>query len=132
MKKKRIITIIRRSCLTGIPVWIYRGPSTEAARRAYRLACKKEVRRVRMWMQKVNERRRNLSRFVARLTASLPPESDLTQVQRDALRMLRNMEKAEYVCHRDFYEHIMEETRRRNEASSRWRDRRNRWLGRKC
>ena len=130
-RRNNLVTVIRRSCLTGKVVWIYRGQSHDGARQAYWRACRKEVRRVRMWMQKVNERRRNLSQFVSRVTGSMPPAAELTQEQREAARQLRLIEKREYPCHREFYDHIMEETRRKNEASGRWREQRNRWLGRK-
>lgn len=130
MEHGQYIRIVR-SYITGKVVWIYSGVSGSAWRKAYRRSCKREVRRVRMWMQEVNDRRRNIGRFTAKCMESLPLTAEMTPEQREAAQELQRIRQQEYPCHRDFYEHIMEETRRRNEASGRWRDQRNRWLGRK-
>lgn len=131
MKRKRhIVTILRRSCITGKVVWVYRG-TPQGHEKAYWRACRKEVKRVRMWMQKVNERRRNISRFITGCMSALPLTHEMTKEQKEAAKELQRIEKNEQPCHRDFYDHIMEETRRRNEASKRWRANRNKWLGRK-
>jgi len=129
-RNKKYVQIVR-SCLTGKVVWIYRGSSSDGARQAYWRACKAEVKRVRMWMQKVNERRRSIRRFISECTASLPLTAEMTQEQKDAVRELQRIENEDYPCHREFYDHIIEETRRRNEASARWREQRNKWLGKK-
>ncbi len=129
-KKHRPYTAIVRSCITGKVVWVYRG-TPNGQRMAYWRACRKEVRRVRMWMQRVNERRREITRFINSCMAALPLTHEMTKEQREAARELQRIEKNEPPCHRDFYDHIMEETRRKNEASRRWRANRNKWLGRK-
>ena len=124
MKKhcKHIVTIVRRSCLTNKVVWIYRGASAGSARHAYLKACKKEIKRVRMWMQDVNERRRSLMQFINQCMASLPLTAEMTPEQKDAAKELRRIEKDEQPCHREFYDHVIEEVCRRNEASGRWRE----------
>ena len=133
MKKHHRHQYIRivRSCLTGKAVWIYQGSSVAGAKLAYWKACKKEVKRVRMWMQKVNERRRNLRRFISECTASLPLTVELTLEQKDSAHELQFIDKDNQSCHREFYDHIMEEARRYNESSARWKSVRNKWLGRK-
>lgn len=130
-KRRNLLTFVRRSCITGKIVWVYRGISHAAAMEAYKRARKKEIRRVRMWMQEVNKRRRGIGQFIAKCTESMPLTAEMTPEQMEAARELQRMEKDEYPCHREFYEHIVEEARRRNEQSRRWRDHRNKWFGRK-
>ena len=54
--KKKIVTVILRSCLTGRAVWIYQGPSREAMQKAYQRACKKEIERMRNWSERMAQR----------------------------------------------------------------------------
>lgn len=133
MKKKRrdIVTVIRKSCITGKAVWIYQGPSSKAASLAYWRACKKEIHRVRhLWGLMVSRRGRNIARLLAECTERIPLTAEMTPEQREAARELQQMEKRETTCYRDFYNHIVEESKRKNEASRRWRENRLRWLKR--
>lgn len=82
-------------------------------------------------MQKVNERRRNIRRFINQCMASMSLTAEMTPEQKESAKELQRIERDEQPCHREFYDHIIEEARRRNEASGRWRDQRNKWLGRK-
>lgn len=131
MKKHRQNNYIKlvRSCLTGKVVWVYQGTSQEGARRAYLRACKREVIRVRNWVQYVNEHRSRIRQFINMCMASLPLDAELTPEQKEAAKELRRIEREDIPCYREFYDHIIEEAKRRNEASARWRDNRNEWLG---
>ena len=131
MKRKKLVTVICRSCLTGKAVWVYQGPSENAARIAYYRACRKEVERVRSWGKIVAQRCQNISRLLSNCMAELPINAELTPVQLAAARRLKEMSKQECPCYREFYDHILEESRRKNEASSRWRENRQKWLGKK-
>ena len=115
MKVHRTVTILRRSCLTGKVVWIYRGPSEAAARVAYWRACKREIEFVRSYNERAARRAANIARLLADCTASIPINAELTPQQAEAARELKTIEKKEYVCDREFYNHIMEERRRRQE-----------------
>lgn len=126
--KKNIITVIRRSCINGLVVWIYRGPSKDAAKKAYLRACKQEVKRVKTWMQKINDVQRSISLFISSCMDSMPINANLTDTQKNAVKQLQHIRNEQRPCHMDFYNHIIEEARRKNETSSRWREQRNKWF----
>ena len=115
--KRPASTIIRRSCLTGQVVWVYRGPSEEAGRKAYMRACRREVQRVRRWANTVARRMAAVTGLLSRCRASLPDAEALTPRQAEAARTLQAVAKADVPCHRDFYDHIIEERRRRRRDS---------------
>lgn len=127
MKREKNIIVVKRSCLTGKIVWIYRGSSYEGARLAYWRACKHEVRRVRSWASRMAERRRQLMRL---LTGSDSSSSSsilarkMTPEQRKAAREIIQMGKQPPPRDSAFYDHIVEEARRRNWRSNRWKDNR--------
>ena len=129
MKKKPAYVKIIYSCVTGAPVWIHFGKSENAWRFAYRRACKKEVRRVRMWSKHVARRAANVAKLLSRCTESIPIDAELTSEQKTAESRLKAVQKRCDVGNREFYDHIIEEARRRNDASRRWRDTRNKWFG---
>ena len=112
MKQKNLITIIRKSCLTGRAVWIYQGFSCGAARKAYHRACKKELERVRHWQEIIARRKENITRLLADLMANILPTTALTCEQQTAARQLREISEGQPVQH-EFYEHIKAERRRR-------------------
>lgn len=124
--KPHEVVVIRKSCLTGKVVWIYRGPSRTAARRAYTRACQKEAGRVSHWSETVAQRRANVLRLLTDCTASLPINADLTPRQKKAARELQAIGREELVCHRDFLDHI-EERRRRIAEDRRIRREASRW-----
>lgn len=128
MKRSKDVVVIRRSCITGNAVWIYRGPSLKAAREAYRRACKKEVERVRNWPQIAQQRREDLMNFLTKCMAKLPL-AELTPEQKECARRIKACEKELTYCHMEFYDHIIEEARRRNEASRRWAENRKKTYG---
>lgn len=111
MDKKKLITIIRRSCVNGKPVWIYQGPSRNAAHLAYWRACRNEIERVRNWSKTSQERLHAAEQLLIRCTGT-HLTSALTPSQAAAARQLQKILKTGLPCHLDFYEHIMEERRR--------------------
>lgn len=115
MKKKHSITVILRSCLTGKVVWIYRGPSRAAARKAYWRACRKELERVRNWGERMARRAASIRRLLTDCMADKPIDAELTPEQQQAARELQNIGRKPQDCHLEFYDHIVEERRRRNE-----------------
>lgn len=112
-KSKHTSLIIRYSCLTGKAVWIYNAPSNGAMWTAYWRARRSEVERVRNWSQTVALRKANILRLLSDCTASLPVTGDLPPGKREAALRLRQVAEAPKACHRDFYNHLMEEQRRR-------------------
>jgi len=114
MKHPKVI-VIRRSCLTGKVIWVYRGPSKGAANKAYIRACHKEVERVRNWDKIVARRQTVLARTLADMLAQVPVDSALTPEQQDAAKELQRIAHEKLEVNLDFYNHIMEERRRREE-----------------
>lgn len=115
MKRNRPVIVIRRSCLTGKVVWVYKGPNKRAANTAYCRACKREVERVRHWGETAAERRANILRVLNDYLADIPLNAKLSPEQKAAVKKLQQLSKEDIACHREFYEHIMEERRRRRE-----------------
>ncbi len=110
MIKMHGFTVIRKSCVTGKAVWIYRGPSRHAAWKAYRRACVREIERMRNWSQSVAQRKDNIRRMLSDCMADKTFTDKLPDEQKAAARQLIAISK-ESVCVSDFYNHIMEERR---------------------
>ena len=108
-------TTIRRSCLTGNAVWIYQGSCKNGAQTAYWKACRAEMERVRNWTGTVARRVANIQRLLNDCLADVPINASLTQQQQDGVRRLQAIVRKNYTCHRDFYEHILEERRLRRQ-----------------
>lgn len=106
---------IRRSCLTGEAVWIYRGNSRGAARKSYFLACQRELERVQRWNERASKRRANIMRLLNECQADMPVTKTLAGSQRQAAEQLKNISCAAFLCDKTFYNHIVEERRRRAE-----------------
>ncbi len=115
MTKNRSFTVILRSCLTDKVVWIYRGPSKEAARKAYWRACRKELERVRNWGERMAWRTAGIKRLLSACLDDKPAGAELTPDQQAAAKELQSISKKGEECHREFYNHIIEERRRRKE-----------------
>lgn len=114
MMAHKNLTFIRRSCLTGRAVWIYRGPSEHAADESYRRACIREIERVRHFSDMAATRTRNISRLLNDCMDGIPFTAELTPQQREAAEQLHSlMSRGAYVS--EFYEHIVEERRRRKQ-----------------
>ncbi len=115
MKKRRPVTVILRSCITGNVVWIYRGPSQEAARKAYQRVCRKEIERVRGLGERMARRTAAITRLLTNCLADKPIDAALTPEQQEAARELQAISRKQPECPGEFYDHIMEERRRREE-----------------
>lgn len=111
---RKPVTVIRYSCITGNAVWVYRGPSKQAARAAYRRACEKEIKRVRAWKKTVAARNENIRRLISNCIGDIQVTESMTVEQKDAARKLLSMAGEAIPCCRDFYNHIIEERRRRD------------------
>ena len=115
MKKNSLITIIQKSCLTGQAVWIYRGPYERSARLAYWRACKRELERVRQWGETLAKRRSNIQRLLScDSSSSSVLDAGLTAEQIEAAKQLLAIGKRETDGKTEFYNHIIEERRRRS------------------
>ena len=115
LNKLKAYTVIRRSCLTGEVVWIYSGPSKSAAWVAYKRACQREVERVRQWCDTVARRKKNILGILNECMAGIPMTDDLPPGKKEAARQLLALSRQNVACHRSFYDHIMEERRRKAE-----------------
>ena len=115
-KKLHNITVILRSCLTGKVVWIYQGPSKDAARKAYKRACDRELERVRNWGQTAAARKGAILSLLARLTEPLSVTGPMTPEQQAAARRIASIAEKGMPCHTEFYDHIVESRRRRTDA----------------
>jgi len=113
--RKFNVTVIRRSCITGKIIWVYRGMSKNAANVAYHRAWKHELERIKHWPEYVAERKANILKLLNDCLANLPITAELTPKQKAAARRLRKMAETEPECDLDFYNHIIEEQRRRAE-----------------
>lgn len=132
-KRRHLVTIIKRSCLTGKVVWIYRGVSHNAGRMAYWRACKKELEKVKQWAERMADRKRRLTLMLGSSDSNTSGNGssgnkasgkgssanmfggELTDEQRKAARELVRMSKQEPPPDMEFYNHIMEERRRRRQ-----------------
>lgn len=133
-KRRHLVTIIKRSCITNKVVWIYRGASREAGRHAYWKACKKELEKVKQWAERMADRKRRLTLMLGSSDSSSSSGNgssgnkasgkgssanmfggELTDEQRKAARELVRMSKQEPPPDMEFYNHIVEERRRRQQ-----------------
>lgn len=113
--QKPAVTVIRYSCLTGKAVWLYQGPSKQAARAAYRRACERELSRVRMWKKISDKYKVYMRNILDAHMVTIPITSELTDAQKKAARQLLRIANEPYPCYLEFYNHIIEERRQREE-----------------
>ena len=106
-------TDIRHSCITGKAVWIYRGASKRASWEAYRRARLREIERMRNWSKYAARRKENIRRMLNECLADKPFTDTLPDEQKTAARQLIAISKECGSCNSDFYNHIMEERRRK-------------------
>jgi predicted Fe-S protein YdhL (DUF1289 family) len=105
---------IRYSCLTGRAVWLHTGPSKGAVWTAYSRACSREVERMRNWREMTAERKSNVMRLLNDCLAGQPLMEELPPEKKAAVKELLEVAKNRE-CDREFYEHVMEERKRREE-----------------
>jgi hypothetical protein len=109
------VTVIRRSCITGKALWIYQGPSKNAAKVAYHRAVKKEIERVKNYKKELEARKAAVLRILNNCMAALPIGTELTPRQKAAAKTLLAISNEKVPCYMEFYDHIMESRRRREE-----------------
>ena len=107
--------IIRKSSLTGKAVWIGRFLTKGAARSAYCRACKRELERVRRWNEKLARRRAKILCLLNCCLDKIGFTQQLTPEQLAAARQLNKIADEKICCDMHFYEHIVEDHRRRDE-----------------
>lgn len=130
-KHRKLVTIIKRSCITGKVVWIYRGVSHNAGRHAYWKACKAEIRRIRQWTTRMAARQRALMQVVGLGDSSSSSSGiyeGMTPEQQAAVKEISKMSRQPPPPDREFYNHIVEESRRRNWQSNRWKENRTKMI----
>ena len=118
-RKKRILKVIRKSALTGKAVWVGHARTYKNEWENYKAACRKEVNRMRQWAHTVNRRKRNVMRLLGKLTEGLPIIGDIPPELRAAAKSITQIADDEPPKHSDFYDHIKEESRQRNNARRR-------------
>ena len=117
------LLILKHSCLTGRVVWAYRCDTEEAARRAYYRACKKEVRRIRQWSAKMAERKRKRAMIFngsnsssSGINVNKYKDPAVRRLARQMCKLIKDQPPKDTT----FYDHIVEEAKRRNWQSKRW------------
>jgi hypothetical protein len=117
--KHRILKTIRKSALTGKAVWVGHKRSYDTEWRAYKRACHKEYQRMRGWGYAMVRRRKNIMRFLTKLTDSLPILGDIPKEKREAAKSITLIADNDPPKQSDFYDHICEERRQRKNAKER-------------
>lgn len=105
--RKRLF--LRRSCITGKVVWAYRG-FKKAERNAYYRACEAEIRRIRDWAKRMEIRKANILHILGD-----GKKENLTDEQREAARKIQAISRKPIAPYTGFYDHVIEERRRRAE-----------------
>ncbi len=116
----------RVSCLTGKVVWAGLYTTNNNARQRYFVAKKHELRIVDGWDKTASARCTRIKDFLNECLAELPITAELTKQQITAARNLRALANEAVPCPREFYDHIIEETSRRefdNEIRRQMRER---------
>jgi len=107
------VTVIRYSCVTGKPVWLYRGQSIDGLRKMYWRAGRKEIALERRWPRLVKRRAARILGFLDECVAALPILGELTKEQREAIRTIRRLANDAPKYYTAFYNHVRTERRRR-------------------
>lgn len=112
-KRIKAVRTIRRSCVTGEPVWVYQGTTHEGERQAYWKACKREQELIHHWASKMERFCANISSLLQACMAALPKTATLTEEQRSAVSKLKAMAENIPKPYTGFYNHIKAEHERR-------------------
>ena len=113
--RKYNVTMIRRSCITGKLVWVYRGMSRNAGYVCYHRACKHEIERIKHWPEYVENYKASIMRLLNECMAKFPIDYEMTPKQKAAAKRLIEMANNPPECDMEFYNHVIEERRRRAE-----------------
>jgi hypothetical protein len=120
--KPKIWRHVRYSCIDGRPVWLSPERSYQAMYKAYNRACEHEIQRVRNGKRDLERRRKEILDMLDSIMAGMPILSEMTPKQRAAAKRLRSIADNLPPVYRGFYDHIMEE-RRRKKADKELRER---------
>ena len=112
-REKRYVKIVY-SCLTGKAVWVYIGP-TEQPRMSYWRACQAELERFRRWNESLAVRKAWVRKLLDACMDKFPMMNDLPDDKRRIARRLLTMAEEKLPFRSEFYNHIMEERKRRAE-----------------
>lgn len=113
-RSTHVVTIIRKSLLTGKAVWLYRGSGTKTAVwNAYDRARRRELERARNWGERMSRRKANILRMLNDCMSGVPINEKLTPEMEDAARRLASLAEKGTSDNQDFFNHITEERRRR-------------------
>lgn len=115
---KKNVIVIRRSCLTGKAVWLFRSKSRRAADSAYCLAKKMEHRQQKRWPERVKQFQKWMLGALDDWLGGLPVTQELTAEQVRHIRAIQAIAREDIPRDRDFYNHTLAETRRRNPSKT--------------
>ena len=107
---------VRRSCINGKVVWMARCKSRKAADVSYCRAVKAELQRKSHLPRLDKQRRHNILAMLNEYLDYIPITQALTPEQVAASKYIRALSAEEIATHSEFYDHIIEEKRRRQEA----------------
>ena len=106
------VIVLRKSCLTGKVVWLYRAPSQEAIWKAYSRACQAELERRSQYDEMQERRKANVLQLLAECTSAA---GEMTPEKKSLARQLRALSKEMPPFQSEFYDHVVEERKRREE-----------------
>lgn len=128
MKRRKKHISIRYSCLTGKAVWVNVGFASDP-RMSYWRACKHELEYVRSFAERMARRKESVKAMLGACLANLPINAELSEEKRKAAKRLLAIAEEKVPLYTGFYDHIMEEARRRNNTSKRWTEARSKKFG---
>lgn len=110
-----MVVVIRKSCLTGRVVWVYKGKSKASSYVMYLLACRRELAREKNKASVDEQRRKNIMNVLNECVADLCFAGPLTPEQEAAAKELKRLAEEPVATCNEFRDHILEERRRREE-----------------
>lgn len=120
-RKRKILSVIRRSCVTNRAIWAGHARSYQAEWKAFRRACIEETFRMQQWQNIMARRRRNIRNVLAELTARLPIIGSISEEQRNAVRTLTSIGNNDMPKQSELQDHVREVKRQRYNALRRLR-----------
>lgn len=120
-KKNKPLRVIRKSCVTGKAVWVSHRTEYRAVWRSYKTACKCEIERTKNLAEMAARLKGGVLKFLNDCLAHLPIDVPMTTEQQAAARQMLYMAEYNPYTKSEFYEHIVEERRRREEDRKMWR-----------
>lgn len=112
-RKKQILKILKRSCITNKIVWLGHERSYKAGWETYKNACKREKERIRNWSKMVELRKSNIMRMLSDCLSGMSITDELTPEKRQLANQMVAMTETDTTCDRDFYDHILQSKKKR-------------------